>query len=180
MSIGNEDKIPYLNSMESSVKIELNYREGLKMREINYDQGIYILEMLLPEEIKLEVGKLGTFDLTPGYYYYIGSAQKNLKARVSRHLNEEKATRWHIDYLLEHANILQVYVWPGEKELECILSNYLERFPAALIPIAGFGASDCKCTSHLYYFSYRPNMANLIHSIKEEKRLLGEMVLEVE
>lgn len=150
------------------------------MKEIHSDQGIYILEMLLPEEVKLEVGKLGTFELTPGYYYYIGSAQKNLKARVSRHLSKEKTIRWHIDYLLEHAKILQAYVWPAEKDLECTLGNYLERFPAALIPMKGFGASDCKCISHLYYFSYRPNLANLIHSVKEEKSLQGAKLLEVE
>lgn len=133
-----------------------------------YDAGVYILELLLPEERDLIIGRLGKRTFEPGYYYYVGSAQQNLKHRIHRHLRTEKTIRWHIDYLLQVAQILQVYTWPGEKSMECILGKYMQDFPACLQPIPGFGASDCKCKSHLFYFSYRPHLANLVHVVQEE------------
>lgn len=145
-------------------------------RESNPDNaGIYLLEMLVVEEAGLTVGKLGEFALRPGYYYYIGSAQRNLEQRIQRHLRTEKRIRWHIDYFLQKAQILRVYTWPAGKELECKLGEYLRRFPAGMVPIPGFGASDCKCETHLYYFSYRPNLANLLHSVREELGLAGDV-----
>jgi hypothetical protein len=35
--------------------------------------------------------------------------------------------------------------------------------PGASIPLVGFGASDCHCASHLYFFKSRPHLrANLL------------------
>ncbi len=145
--------------------------------KIDYDQGIYILEMQLSEVVKIQVGKLGEYEFIPGYYYYCGTAQKNLKARLERHIRKEKKERWHIDYLLEYADILQIYTWPAERELECMLAEKLQMFPAGQIPVQNFGASDSSCDSHLYYFGFRPNLANLVHMIKEKSGLQGDTVL---
>ncbi|AZR72060.1 hypothetical protein BBF96_00825 [Anoxybacter fermentans] len=86
------------------------------MGKITYDQGVYIIEMVLKKSICIKIGKLGTYELNPGYYYYIGTAQRNLKARIARHLQKEKRLRWHIDYLLQYAEVLQIYTWPGERD----------------------------------------------------------------
>lgn len=141
------------------------------MGKISFDQGVYIIEMLLKEEKEIEVGKLGTFEFLPGYYYYIGTAQQNLNTRIERHLSDDKKLRWHIDYLLAEIEVLQVYSWPGNREVECYLSGKVNRFPAGINPVEGFGASDCDCTSHLFYFNYRPAFKHLIHSVIEEKGL---------
>ena len=62
------------------------------MKEINteYDSGVYVLEIFLHKPNKIEVGALGIKTFPPGYYYYCGSAQKNLKSRIERHLSKNK------------------------------------------------------------------------------------------
>ncbi len=147
------------------------------MTEANLTSGVYVLEIHLSDAIELKVGKLGIFDMLPGYYYYAGTAQSNLLHRINRHLRKEKKLRWHIDYLLEYSQILQVYLWPGEREMECLLGAYLTRFPAMQVPIPGFGASDCKCNSHLYYSMYRPDLNNLLHLVSKEQGIEGRTFL---
>lgn len=148
------------------------------MKEFDYDAGVYLLELLLKEGRSLWIGKLGEWEFAPGYYYYAGTAQRNLQNRVKRHLRKEKTLRWHIDYLLEVAEVIQVYTWPGAREMECMLGEKMRTFPAARIPVPGFGASDCNCLGHLLYFNYRPNMANLLHTVRSETKLIGMTVLE--
>jgi Uri superfamily endonuclease len=36
----------------------------------------------------------------------------------------------------------------------------------ASIPLAGFGASDCRCESHLYFFKSRPSRAAFARSLR--------------
>jgi Uri superfamily endonuclease len=57
---------------------------------------------------------------------------------------------WHIDYLLnsEAAKVMAVYYKPGRKTEECKMAGLLE---ANAQPIAGFGCSDCSCSSHLFH-----------------------------
>lgn len=148
------------------------------MKDFGYDAGVYLLEMLLKEGKSLQIGKLGAWELLPGYYYYVGTAQQNLQSRVERHLRKEKTLHWHIDYLLDVAEVTQVYIWPGTREMECMLGEKMQIFPAAQIPVPGFGASDCNCLSHLLYFAYRPNLANLLHVVRLETGLTGTTVLE--
>ncbi|MDR1747655.1 MAG: DUF123 domain-containing protein, partial [Spirochaetaceae bacterium] len=38
--------------------------------------------------------------------------------------------------------------------LECALAENLALMGG--VPVAGFGSSDCRCGSHLYYFPYPP------------------------
>lgn len=140
----------------------------------NLSGGVYLLEIQLLENSKMVIGKLGQFTFHPGYYYYIGTAQKNLSQRLSRHLRKEKKMHWHIDYFLQLADICQIYVWPAAKELECLLTSYILRLPGVQIPVNGFGASDCQCPSHFFYAIYRPHLANLLHLVKTEQDLSGE------
>lgn len=138
--------------------------------------GVYLLEIELKGSIQLEIGKLGLFTLNPGYYYYTGTAQRNLPQRLSRHLRKEKKMHWHIDYFLQFAEIQQIYLWSAKKELECLLASYLVQLPAVQIPVDSFGASDCSCKSHFFYAIYPLNIANLLHLVKVNHRLSGEMV----
>lgn len=111
-------------------------------------KGTYSLIIYLPKDSEIKVGKLGKIKFMKGNYAYIGSALKNLEKRVERHLREEKKLHWHIDYLLEEAQIEKVLYGKGKERKECSIAHYLTgKFPS----IKNFGSSDCKCGSHLFF-----------------------------
>ncbi|ACL68989.1 GIY-YIG nuclease family protein [Halothermothrix orenii] len=122
------------------------------MKNLDYDSGIYLLEIFLHKPKKIEVGKKGEFTFPPGYYYYAGTAQKNLQARLERHKRRVKKYHWHIDYLLGAANLLSIYTWEVKREGECHLARYLIDKLNGEIIVPGFGSSDCRCKTHLVFF----------------------------
>ena len=113
--------------------------------------GIYALELRVKRTVNVTVGRLGLICLTPGAYLYIGSAQRNLRARVGRHFAREKRIRWHIDHLTTHdaITVTRAVVWPLGKEWECGLAEALVAAGLAERAVPGFGASDCRCGGHL-------------------------------
>ena len=121
------------------------------------EKGTYALLLAIEEEVPIAVGRLGTFTFPAGYYIYLGSAQGGLGARVKRHLRREKRLRWHIDYLLEHAEVVEVWYAQGDESQECLWCRASREMPQAEIPALGFGSSDCRCPSHLIYFFSRPS-----------------------
>jgi endonuclease-3 len=112
--------------------------------------GTYTLLLALPEAVELDVGALGSHTLVPGAYAYTGSALGSGGfARVDRHrrlaAGESDTRHWHVDYLLGHpATELRTVVTSSGVDAECDVAG---RLPAG--PVAGFGASDCDCRSHL-------------------------------
>ncbi|MCJ7841927.1 GIY-YIG nuclease family protein [Lederbergia sp. NSJ-179] len=72
------------------------------------------------DEEAVTIGKLGGFHFSKGYYIYVGSAKRNIQARVNRHIQMEKKKRWHIDYLRPYLQIEGVQIYPGD-EGECEL-----------------------------------------------------------
>lgn len=129
----------------------------------NKNSGIYLLEIRLKKAEDIKVGALGVCQFKPGYYYYIGSAQKNLKSRVERHFKAEKKFHWHIDYLLAKAEINNYYSFKAAKSFECKLFNYLNDIEKFKVPIDGFGSSDCKCISHLLYTEEKLDLKEYIN-----------------
>lgn len=111
-------------------------------------KGSYVLLIELVEDKQIVVGKLGCLYLPKGFYAYVGSAMNGLVARVERHLRKEKKLRWHIDYFLKSARIEDIILCPSEQKVECLLAQALAE---RLCFISGFGSSDCKCRSHLYF-----------------------------
>lgn len=100
------------------------------------------------------VGQLGmvSFD---GVYVYVGSAQGpgGLPGRIERHHDvalEVKRTRhWHIDYLLGSGEWIGAYgAETADPGAECALARELGRHVEQAH--IGFGASDCRCASHLF------------------------------
>src|SRR5690606_13427641 len=112
------------------------------------DSGLYILWMRLASSKNVTIGSLGTFSFGPGFYAYVGSAQKNRRARIERHLRREKPLRWHIDYFRPHADIVAVSCVPGRREAECRRVGRRKR-AAASVAAARFGASVCRADGHL-------------------------------
>jgi Uri superfamily endonuclease len=107
----------------------------------------------LRRAVAVTVGRLGEVRLARGTYLYIGSAQRNLSARVGRHFAREKRIRLHIDHLTTHAGIsvTRAAAWPLGKEWECGLAEALVSAGMAERVLPGFGASDCRCGGHLLH-----------------------------
>ncbi len=96
-----------------------------------------------------------------GIYLYVGSALNEYKRRLSRYLNIKRKF-WHIDYLLDHGEILWAYLSnKGEVELAKELSHVFHS-------IECFGNSDDKeNSSHLFYV---PPMEYVTRIFNEESR----------
>ena len=120
------------------------------------DRGTYTLVIFLPRVRTIRIGALGTFKFPRGYYVYIGSALNGLSARVARHNRREKKRFWHIDYLLEHARVVDVWTHEGAARLECRWARAALALPNAQVVAPRFGASDCQCAAHLVHLR-KPN-----------------------
>ncbi len=122
-------------------------------------KGSYVLLLELPEEREILIGKLGLLAFPKGFYAYVGSAMKGLETRIGRHLRREKKLHWHIDYLLEEAFIREIVRCETEERAECTLAQTLSKeFPS----VPGFGSSDCRCSSHLYFDAEKDKLAKEI------------------
>jgi Uri superfamily endonuclease len=122
-------------------------------------KGCYVLLVRLRHAKRIEVGRLGSFHFTPGYYAYVGSAMLSLEKRIARHLRGEKRKHWHIDYLLEVATLIAVFSIISENKCECALAQLLRSLQGSQVPVLGFGSSDCSCGAHLFYFEENPEQA---------------------
>ncbi|MFO8081040.1 MAG: GIY-YIG nuclease family protein [Armatimonadota bacterium] len=109
--------------------------------------GSYVLVISLDRERAIEVGALGEIDFPAGAYAYVGSAMGGLDARIARHLRDDRRLHWHVDYLLQHAEVVDVLRVESEERMECAIAAALAD---RLACVAGFGASDCTCESHLF------------------------------
>ena len=123
--------------------------------EFPVHSGIYCLILRLDVPRTIQIGKLGRGFFPQGYYVYVGSALNGLEQRVARHLSRLKKRHWHVDYLLEHAEIIGTRKIHSVEKRECALSDEVGSICHGL-PMEGFGSSDCRCTAHLYFFSHNP------------------------
>ena len=121
-------------------------------------KGVYILKIYLHESMEIKIGALGSLFFRKGFYAYSGSAMGGLEQRIGRHLRKDKKLHWHIDYLLGKAEIKKVFVKEtNRKSEECGSATRLEQ--SGGVPVNGFGSSDCRCTSHLFYFNAKSGIA---------------------
>ena len=129
-------------------------------------RGSYILLLELSEPKKIVVGKRGEIEFPKGNYAYVGSALNGLKARILRHLRDEKKLFWHIDYLTKCTNIKEIFYNPTQEKDECKLANLLA---TEFVAIKNFGASDCRCHSHLFFIDDNLKMDRIIGRAKMKK-----------
>ena len=122
-----------------------------KRRKLAKDPGTYALVLYLSRATTIRIGALGAFKFPRGYYLYIGSAMNGLAARIARHLRPDKKTHWHIDYFLAHALVKEVWTHQGAERFECAWARAALALPNAKVIAPRFGASDCKCATHLVY-----------------------------
>lgn len=146
------------------------YQDGLFIRSSNNAKvpGTYILLIELTEANPINVGKLGIHIFEPGYYLYVGSALNGLVSRISRHMRSDKPCHWHIDYLTQVARVIGIFWTVGTKNNECEWSSQIASSKISTSPVRGFGSSDCKCRTHLYFFSRLSNVYRMISEIPPE------------
>ncbi len=128
--------------------------------------GVYTLVLGLDMEREIAVGRLGRILFPRGYYAYTGSARGpgGLK-RVERHLEIQKGIRktrrWHIDYLLPETRFLEAVITHTASDLECSIARKVRE---RLMPIPGFGCTDCSCVSHLHFST---ELGEALHAVRQ-------------
>lgn len=129
-------------------------RRKIKSKQ-SVNKGIYILEIHAEIPFDVSIKKFRERKFKDGYYYYVGSAQKNLKQRLNRHVKKEKTIHWHIDHItsINTNKIGHIFLLKeAEKDLECELANCFEKKMQLDSSIKNFGNSDRNCSStHLFY-----------------------------
>jgi Uri superfamily endonuclease len=154
------------------------------MEMTDAEPGTYALLLKLDKQERITIGKLGTFDFPAGYYLYVGSAlgPGGLRTRLARHRRDsesslqsgsgqtDKKLHWHIDYLLQRAQLIEVWNTASEERLECKWGEAARRLSGAQVPVRGFGSSDCRCPTHLIYFSVRPNREQFEQALQKPGR----------
>jgi Uri superfamily endonuclease len=124
--------------------------------------GTYALVLQLDGGRVIRVGRLGEFDFPAGYYLYLGSAlgPGGLAGRLGRHLAQagrERHPHWHIDYLRQRASVTAVWYVTGATRREHAWATLAATLDGASSPAPRFGASDCRCPSHLFHFAIAPD-----------------------
>ncbi len=127
-------------------------------------RGIYLLFFHLKRPVTKKVGSLRKIRFKQGNYIYVGSAQSGIESRVKRHISDDKRKHWHIDYILENSEILDMMGYEEKKKKECETASLLGK---KYRKIEGFGCSDCRCDSHL--FRIEDDIGTAVHSIREFK-----------
>jgi sugar fermentation stimulation protein A len=95
----------------------------------------------------VRVGSLGRTRFARGYCTYIGSARRDMRSKVARHLAGEKRKRWHIDWLTTQPGAAPIAVASTMLTgLECRIAIVL--LGRADMRVNGFGCFDCECESH--------------------------------
>ena len=132
--------------------------------------GSYILILHQRIERAIQIGRLGRFHFPIGYMAYVGSAfgPGGLESRLRHHLHSSSASpHWHIDYLRRYAEPVSVWITESDARVEHIWASALTASADTFIPAPGFGASDCKCRSHLFCFQHRPSLAVYKKSLRK-------------
>jgi Uri superfamily endonuclease len=140
------------------------------------NKGIYILAIKAFKPFGVSIKRFRERKFNKGYYYYVGSAQKNLKQRLIRHCKKEKTIHWHIDHITSISTNKVEYIYlfrEAEKDLECTLANFIENELQLDASIRSFGNSDSNCSSsHLFYSKTKINYNHLFSLYQSIVRLI--------
>jgi Uri superfamily endonuclease len=120
--------------------------------------GTYALILACHRRGAVRIGRLGTMQLQPGVYVYVGSAfgTGGLAARLRHHLRVATRPHWHIDYLRAVCDVVEVWYTTDAARLEHRWAKAMARLPDAGVLMPGFGSSDCDCAAHLFFFPRMP------------------------
>jgi Uri superfamily endonuclease len=127
---------------------------------------------------QVEVGKLGRLQLRLGFYVYVGSAfgPGGLKARIAHHVKISPHPHWHIDYLRSILHLNKVWYTYDSERHEHHWADTLSGLKGATIPLAGFGASDCSCNSHLFALTAQPSIRSFRRRLYAPSKVYEKIV----
>ena len=127
---------------------------------MNAQPGSYALLLRADRRRTVRIGRLGQLAVQPGCYVYVGSAlgPGGVRARVGHHVHITQRPHWHIDYLRRAAALRHVWYSYDSVRREHAWADIFAHLPDASIPLPGFGASDCACLTHLYFFPRQPRL----------------------
>ena len=122
--------------------------------------GTYALVLRVKVPIELQVGHLGGIHFESPFYLYFGSAfgPGGLAARIKHHLHSAPRAHWHIDYLRQVAEVLNIWHTYDTARLECTWVNAASAL-RGVSPVPRFGSSDCGCRSHLLAVNSPPSLS---------------------
>jgi len=129
--------------------------------------GAYALILFSSKEGLVQIGKLGPLKLRRGFFVYVGSAlgPGGVRARLEHHRAVSPRPHWHIDYLRPHTRLDRIWCSYGRVCREHRWARVISRLRGASVPLAGFGSSDCRCKTHLFFFTRRPSFREFVDSV---------------
>ena len=135
--------------------------------ELPLEPGVYVVAYQVKRRLRLEIGALGELEAVPGFLLYVGSAHgmSGIRMRLGRHLYAPgRKTRWHVDYV--GAAFRSVAAWwkHAEAGAEHHWATLLQELPRAQVPLARFGASDCRCETHLVWVPELPDLTETLYA----------------
>jgi Uri superfamily endonuclease len=130
--------------------------------------GTYTLVFNSSIEKPINIGKLGTLLLEPGFYLYIGSSfgPGGLKARIRHHRNISSRPHWHLDYLSPTLRLCEIWYTYDQTRREHQWAEIHAQARGASLPLPGFGSSDCRCLSHLFFYKSKPSGSHYRRKIR--------------
>ena len=138
------------------------------MRSVEPKPGTYALVLRAKSGRSIRIGRLGTLEIRPGFYLYVGSAfgPGGVQARLRHHLKRSTRPHWHIDYLRPATQLVEVWHSHEEAIREHAWAEAIRGMRSASTPLPGFGSSDCRCPSHLSFHSERPSRQSLRRALR--------------
>ena len=128
--------------------------------------GTYALVLRLPRDARIQVGRLGSLSLPAAWYLYVGSAfgPGGLAARLGRHISGGGRPHWHVDRLRVLAVPVEAWFSMDRERREDDWARVCTRLPGGM-PVPGFGASDSRASSHLWYFHVLPSFQGFVQRL---------------
>lgn len=147
------------NNRPSSPRVSALDTESSGQPRLQSAPGTYALILSAAADDLVQIGRLGQFHVRVGFYVYVGSAfgPGGVRARLAHHCRPATRPHWHIDYLRVVTHLITIWYTYDTLRREHQWAEVLQRMRGASIPLQRFGASDCSCTSHLYFLSTYPS-----------------------
>jgi Uri superfamily endonuclease len=135
------------------------------LRQLPSERGTYVLTLqaIAPGEVMVGRKKKSQrlLQVEPGFYLYVGSARKRggVHNRLSHHLKpaHHLHPHWQVDFLRFLCRLTEIWYTLDPEKRECAWAGRVPGLEGAEMPMKKFGANDCKCQAHLYFFRERPS-----------------------
>ncbi len=139
----------------------------MPLDDLSAQPGTYALRLRLADTVTISIGQR-RLALMPGWALYIGSAfgPGGIAGRLRHHRQLAMRPHWHIDYLRHHTTLEAVWYSADPIRRECLWAEIAAQVLCGQAPPFRFGASDCRCQAHLYFFETRPAIAEFITALR--------------